>query len=246
MDIYYAGGLAGITEVLLTHPIDYIKTKCQEKYTIKEIIKKTKPLKYYDGIIPRLIGIVPMRFVFWGTQTQIISLLEKYKINYIFNFSIIGTGTAVSQTILDGPIEYAKITSMSRQQVLLKNMIQYKGFLPTLYRNIIFTNALTYMCYSNDKPSKHPFLNAMIGGALGSILSQPLDYIKTIKQSPLYNGNIISQKSIMNIIFIKLRDNPTELFRGFQFRLLLSATTMGIGVFSYNFILSFLKSKPTT
>jgi hypothetical protein len=245
MDIYYAGGLAGISEVLLTHPIDYLKTKCQEQYTIKEIVKNTKPLKYYDGIIPRLLGVIPMRLVFWGTQSQIISTLDKYKINTNYNFSLVGTGTAVCQTILDGPIEYAKITSMSRQRVLFKNLIKYKGFLPTLYRNVIFTNALTYMCYSKDKPSNYAFLNAIIGGSLGSILSQPFDYIKTIKQSPLYYGNPIAQKSVMNILFIKIKDNPIDLFKGYQFRLLLSASTMGIGFFSYNLILTILKSKPS-
>lgn len=243
MDIYYAGGLAGISEVLMTHPIDYVKTKCQEQYAIKDIMKNTHPLKFYDGIVPRLVGVIPMRFIFWGTQTQIISILDSYKINTNFNFSLIGTGTAVCQTILDGPIEYAKISSMSRKKILLKDLLKYQGFMPTLYRNVIFTNALTYMCYSKDKPSNHAFLNAIIGGSLGSILSQPLDYVKTIKQSPFYSSTPISQKSVMAIIITVLKERPYDLFKGYQFRLLLSGTTMGIGFFSYNYILSFLKSK---
>ena len=246
MDIYYAGGLAGISEVLLTHPIDYIKTKCQEKYTIKEIVNNTKPLKYYCGIVPRLLGVVPMRFIFWGSQTQIINFLNKHNIKTNYNFSLIGTGTAICQTILDGPIEHAKIMSMSRQKILFNDLIKYNGFLPTLYRNVIFTNALTYMCYSDNKPSKYQFINAMIGGLLGSILSQPLDYIKTIKQSPVYTDTPIANKSVFNIFITKIRKNPYDLFKGFQYRLLLSASTMGIGFYSYNLILGILKNKTVT
>lgn len=80
---YIAGGLSGIIEVIITHPLDYIKTK-EHEYVQKGItnkdfynnIIKKNPINLYQGITPRLIGILPMRCVFWGYGTILIIILE--------------------------------------------------------------------------------------------------------------------------------------------------------------------------
>ena len=69
---YLAGGLSGIIEVITTHPIDYIKTKKQEYIqTNKEITPKFykeitdgKFINSYRGVVPRILGVVPMRLIF--------------------------------------------------------------------------------------------------------------------------------------------------------------------------------------
>lgn len=81
---YIAGGLSGIVEVLITHPLDYIKIKKQEyiqnKIPINNFYKTIyngNIWNFYTGIISRLIGIVPMRVVFWGVQGKYL---------YVFDF----------------------------------------------------------------------------------------------------------------------------------------------------------------
>ena len=65
---YKSGILAGLTEVIFTHPIDFYKTQKQYSAYNGNLINNFKLRNMYDGIIPRLIGIVPMRLVFWCTQ----------------------------------------------------------------------------------------------------------------------------------------------------------------------------------
>ena len=68
---YISGGLSGIIEVLFTHPVDYIKTQ-KQIYTQNKInigfFKYLTRNSFYSGIIPRIAGVAPMRFVFWGVQ----------------------------------------------------------------------------------------------------------------------------------------------------------------------------------
>ena len=59
-----ASVISGISEVILTHPIDYTKTVVQNKSNplFKELIKDS-----YKGLSSRLFGIVPMRMLFWNS-----------------------------------------------------------------------------------------------------------------------------------------------------------------------------------
>ena len=75
MERYYAGAISGIIEVLLSHPLDFIKTKRQEyiqnNVNMKNFyrnIYKGNLLNLYSGISSRLLGIIPMRLSFWGVQ----------------------------------------------------------------------------------------------------------------------------------------------------------------------------------
>ena len=61
--------------VVFTHPIDYIKTK-KQIYTQNKMsigfIKYISRNSFYSGVIPRMTGVVPMRFVFWGFKIVVI------------------------------------------------------------------------------------------------------------------------------------------------------------------------------
>ena len=52
------GAVGGILASVSSHPFDYIKT-CTQSYdkrkTVMEVIKETKPMTYYKGVIPRSI-----------------------------------------------------------------------------------------------------------------------------------------------------------------------------------------------
>ena len=73
------------------------------------------------------------------------------------------------------------------------------------------------------------FVYAGIGGLLGSVLSQPFDYVKTQKQLPVPDS-----RSMFEI----LKEEYTKtLFRGGGFRALLGMTTMSIGYCAYIYCL---------
>jgi len=231
MEKFIAGGLSGIIEVLGTHPFDYIKTQMQ--YNNKFQLNKIKFTQLYTGIIPRVIGVAPMRLVFWGMQDTTSCYLFYQKINTPFNFLIIGSISAFCQTIIDNQIEQLKIAQITNKKFAIKNLITtFNGFQPTLYRNMIFASSISYFCFNKKLTTTHEkIIYPMIGSFIGTILSQPLDYVKTIKQSTNCNDSIIQI----------MKKNKNNLFIGGFYRSSLSIISMSIGFFVYNELLSFME-----
>lgn len=231
---YISGGLSGITEVLITYPLDMIKTKKQfhSQKKIKEpfltYLKKDK--NYYRGITPRIIGIIPLRFLFWGVQDNTNHYLKNKEYNKIQKGLIVGFNCGVSQTIIDNPIENIKILQIANKKIDLKKVLKNNyGFTATLYRNTFFAMSMGTICMQNrtDSNIKNFFL-ASTAGVFGTIISQPLDYCKTEKQRN-YNLNKVSK-----ILIDAFKENPLKLYSGLLNRSLLNFFSMGIGFVVYD------------
>ena len=235
-----AGSLSGIVEVIISHPLDRIKTEMQiitlnnSKTTIISTIKniyQNNNLKgFYLGILPRIIGIIPMRLTYWSSMTfssnyiyhnknYLENNLNKYMSNNISNVIINlipGLITGVMQSIIDNPIEVAKIKLMSKSHNIKINNL-YQGFGYLLGRNILFAIPVAYSIKNYGK--ENPFFAGAIGGLIGSIISHPLDVIKTEKQRNKTNINSNVNKLIL--------ENPSKLFTGLTMRCSLSFINMG-------------------
>lgn len=228
---FIAGGISGIFEVVITHPIDYLKIKKQEfKQLNKEF--KFKQIKYnecFKSIIPRLLGVAPMRIIFWGAQDNTKILLENYNIKSSYNFILIGLVSGFFQSILDNPIEVIKIGTMTNQNSneILKSTLKFKGFNATLMRNTGFTICMSYFCFNNNDNNK--CFNSVLGGLSGSILTQPLDFVKTQQQ----RSN--DTRGIIKIISETFKESPKKLFVGGYYRCLLSISSMSIGFIFYDY-----------
>lgn len=235
--IILASCLSGIVEVITTHPIDYIKTEKQKdkRFTFKN----KKPFDFYTGITPRLFGVVPMRCLFWCSQSSINNYLKTNNIQHKLNFLYVGTGCAFIQTLIDSPIENMKMKLLAGEKIQVKNILNCKGFAPNLYRNIVFASTFSYFSYSEKiKNTKETFLYSLIGGLTGSIISQPLDYVKTIKQKTCksyYKNTLISDMNTFNMIKYFIKVNPKQLFVGGFYRTLLSGCSMSIGFCVFNY-----------
>lgn len=236
-----SGGLAGLVEISLTHPLDYIKTKRQEflhkNMSTNHFYQKIyngNIRNLYKGISSRLIGIIPMRMIYWGSQGYTRDYLDRNKMKSKYNFFIIGTVGGSCQTIIDNQIEVVKVSKMLDKKLTLKDLSKFNGFLPTLYRNVIFANVLALFCFnSREYNNIEKFAYSAIGGALGSLFSQPFDYAKTITQSGLDNRSTLAIISDGNLSFNKL-------FAGGLSRAILGFCSMGIGFLSYDSILKLL------
>ena len=253
MEKYYAGAISGIIEVVLTHPLDFVKTKRQEfiqnninMNNFYRNIYKGNLLNLYSGINSRLLGIIPMRLSFWGVQGTVKDNLEINKINTNFNFLLIGTVGGAAQSIIDNQIEIIKINQMTGKKVSVKEMIKFKGLVPTLYRNIAFANCISYSCFNiHHKSSQEKFYYSACAGLIGSVITQPLDYVKTIKHraEPTYiNGKNIKNFNTFQILKQVYKSNPKNLFTGVVPRSSLSFLTMGIGFLAYDKLNELLKN----
>ena len=250
---YYAGAISGIFEVVLTHPLDFLKTKRQEmiqsnlnpKDFYKNILDKG-PKIFYSGLLSRLTGIIPMRLTFWGVQGNINDYLNDNKIKTPINFLLIGTLGGFTQSVIDNQIELIKISQMTGKKLKFNDFIKFTGFTATMIRNIGFANCIAYSCFNVEaKTSEQKFINSATAGFIGSVITQPFDYIKTIKHrvDPTFingkNIKILNTFEILNIIY---RNNPKSLFTGVGARSGLSFFSMGIGFVAYDKINNLLKN----
>lgn len=201
--------IAGIIEVFTTHPLDYAKTLLQNKnntITLNQFLKQP-----YKGISSRLVGIIPMRIVFWNSLTYFKE--NNYKPLYA------GLLTASIQTLIDYPIEQIKIQKMLNNTTMRNAFAQpnlYKGFGITLSRNIGFAVILNKCIDGNDGSYYH----GAIGGFLGAVSTQPLDALKTWYQSNNY-------KYPTHWTF-------TDYYKGWYFRAGISLMSMNIGWLVYS------------
>jgi hypothetical protein len=253
--INIASSFSGIIEVLVSHPLDRIKTELQimalnnKKPTIslgiKQIYEKNKLRGFYSGIIPRLIGIVPMRLTYWSSMTissdymkkdkeEITEYLNKYistkNINMMINI-FPGLITGFVQSIIDNPIEVIKIKLMTGTKNIEINKL-YQGFNYLLARNIIFAIPVAYSVNTFGKDNA--FLAGAFGGVIGSIISHPLDVMKTEKQR---NRKEKNTKITLRFLISK---NPQYLFSGLTMRTSLSFVNMGIGFMVFEHIYNLL------
>ncbi len=237
MNDYYinkllSGGIAGICEVTLTHPIDVIKIKLQNNIyynknkNINIFYKNLINSKLYAGYIPRVLGIIPMRCVFWSSQSISYNIYNKYIDNKKIICILSGVTGGFFQSIVDNPIEVLKNNEYILKILKEKYSIGYKA---TLSRNMIFAGIFGYGSnyYKSDNYYIN-FINAGFWGFLAAIISHPFDFIKTIQQNNC-------KKDIITIIN---ENNIKTLMTGVIPRSILSISTMSIGSICYNYLIN--------
>ena len=142
----FASSIASTIEVLASHPIDVFKTRRQynPKFGIKDFLKLSFKDKY-RGIVPRLIGVSPMRMTFWPCINYANSNIQhKYK------YALAGMFGGFMQTFIDTPIEYTKIQSIYKN--IFHKFSKFKMFRVTFidknifYKKMKITN-LTFLTY---------------------------------------------------------------------------------------------------
>lgn len=236
---FIAGGISGVSEVTLTHWIDNIKTKIQDaninnkKFEMRHI----KINQLYQGYLPRLIGIIPMRLVFWGSQSVANTYCKEIGIPKSYKLLLAGGICGLVQTTIDNPIEVMKIRMItgSKNQSFWK-VNYYRGFIPTGFRNVIFASFFNLgVNYYDTNDHYKRFLQGAGYGIIASMISHPFDVAKTAVQR--YGGE---KQTMLKFMIKKLKTNSKELWSGCFSRCLLSCATMSVGYVSVRFISDYL------
>ena len=192
--------ISSILEVIYTHPIDVIKTHQQNSSSF------TFNWRLFKGITVRAVGIVPIRTSFW-TGLHISDTLGI--INPLPKSLLVG----MMQTCIDTPIENIKIAQIYD----LKKYSFYRGFLPHYTRNSLFL----YTFIKSNEFFDNKLVSGFTGGFVGSIITHPFDYYKTLIQS--------NKKITMA--------NYNKVFNGLGARCAICSISMTIGNWSYNYLL---------
>ena len=260
MDSYIlpiSAGISGIVEVLLTHPLDRIKTKMQElslenknshfKNATKAIYYENgKPYigeikNFYLGVVPRIAGVIPMRLVYWSTMVKMTKVVKNQHV--VIAYVVPGLVAGSVQTLLDNPIEVTKIQLMTKGSKMptnlnvmsitgIKNL--YAGFSSTIIRNSIFAVCVSSTVKKFGQKKENKFAAGAVGGFVGSLLSHPFDVTKTELQR--YKNNCVNNKGTFQIMSEIIKTNPSQLLSGATMRCTLAFFNMGIGFCALGYI----------
>ena len=156
---FHAYLISSITEVVITQPIDVIKTLKQNGIAP---IYKFKNL--YAGVTPRLYGNIPSLTMFLFSQSYLDSKMDMQKpYNKLFLPLIAG----FTQTLIDNPIEVIKIN----QIMGIKDFAFSKGFVPHYFKNVILIGSVYHSrkYAENNLHSDYSNFNGIIG-AIGGLI----------------------------------------------------------------------------
>ena len=259
MDSYIIGGIAGVISQGLTWPMEYLKTTKQlPRYknssimkTLVTDIKTNGKFVVYRGIGPQLIAAFPRSAVRFSVYENLKNKLKDKNGNLSsgtkFTCGLISGGIEAATVMT--PAEVIKIQTINKKLSVsqtFRNIYQnngitgfYKGGLTTILRQAT-TQATSFMIYEKSKSfyENIKYLNSysgklagMTGGTVAVLVNNPIDVIKTYKQSDRDKGSIISiGKEIIH----------TRGFGGFYNGVLLRicrvAPLHGITFFTYDFL----------
>lgn len=203
---YKASLYATLLEVGTTHPLDAVKTRIQ-------MSQKVIPKDLYKGVGSRLIGTFPMRIAYWNTTNY----CKTNKVSPLLGGAMI----ASFQTMIDYPIEVIKTQKIVNNRPWNKafqNIDNKKAFAIHWNRNFIFAGSVCHFINNDDEKTSY---KAGLGGMIGSVITQPLDTLKTWYQS----------EKTKYPFHWKLQD----YLKGFGYRAGISFIGMNIGWLSYKY-----------
>ncbi len=213
-DNYYIKGcFAGMSGIILSHPVDSIKTHFQTNvptkfnFTIKNL---------YRGITSPLIGVGFEKAIVFGTYN--------YCKNYT-NIPLSGAISGLTASLIVSPYERIKIMKQTNQKVSFKQYINpnfmFKGLSATFTREVpgfaiyfsTYEGLKNHFYKNKDISIISSFIFGGMSGTMAWIFIYPQDRIKTIIQS-----NSTNNSSIINIIKSTYNNGGfRQFYNGFSF-----------------------------
>lgn len=227
MNHYIKGAISGMFGLLLSHPIDTIKTLVQTGVKINYSQLNIKIL--YKGVKAPLLGVGFEKALVFGTYNY----CNKYFTTHSYTNSqsksfysvpISGAIAGLTASLVVTPYERYKILQQSSQKigkVSLGNL--YKGLSATFTREvpgfaIYFSvyESLKYHTFTKYNERNIPYMYSFLYGGLSGITAwifiYPQDRIKTIIQSRQSNQSFIS---ICKMIYKNGGGSITSFYSGF-------------------------------
>lgn len=158
--------LASIGESVIVHPLDVIRTRFTNRTGLWRGIRGI-----YSGFGYRALGLIPNRVVFLGGDT----IAKRNNVDFVSRSIVLGA----IQSCVDLPFLMWRTSAMEGIPLEFKRFP--RGLLPLTGRNIIF--ALGLFGSRDLSPTRNYYGNTAIGCAIGVSMSQPLEVMRTQKQS---------------------------------------------------------------
>jgi solute carrier family 25 carnitine/acylcarnitine transporter 20/29 len=196
---YLNGGLSGMCGILLSHPIDTIKTHIQTGHKLNTF--KPSFTNFYKGISAPLLGVGIEKAIVFGTYNYMVSKTEHIPLS--------GAVAGLVASLVVTPYERIKILRQNSQVINYKDVnirFLFRGLSATFTREmpgfaIYFTTyeylkKKTFTNHNKKIDYSSSFIYGGIAGITAWVFIYPQDKIKTILQS--HSGS--ENKSIKTII----------------------------------------------
>ena len=195
MEIFAIGAISGMSGVIISHPIDTIKTNIQKNGVFNRSQLNTAT-KLYRGIWSPLLGVGFEKAIVFGMYAKTQSVFENGERDLPLANAISGAVAGLSASFLVTPYERIKIllqngTSIQSNTFTLGSL--FRGLSMTFTREVpgfaIYFTTYEWMKYNFHTKQRQPFQHYhsfLYGGASGAaawIFIYPQDRIKTIIQS---------------------------------------------------------------
>lgn len=213
---YIKGALSGMFGIILSHPVDTIKTarqsQLQSHLTTNNLLKSYSLRGLYRGILSPLVGVGFEKALVFGTYTN----LRK---DFNLGVPVAGGISGFVATMIVTPYERIKILQQTKQTVTISDISNpkflFKGLSATWSREIpgfaIYFSvyeSLKNHFYTSQNKDISILSSFVFGGLAGSsawLFIYPQDRIKTIVQSA-------DSKSILSLIKDTYRDGGLKQF----------------------------------
>ena len=219
---YLFGCIGGMFGVLLSHPLDTIKTHVQTG----KLLSSFKPSihNFYKGLSIPLLGVGFEKAIVFGAYTTML--------NETNSIALSGAIAGLTASLIVSPYERLKILKQSSQTFTLKDIVKpsflFKGLTTTFTREVpgfaIYFSVYEYLKkvnftnHNKDITGIASFVYGGISGLSAWIFIYPQDKIKTIVQSNTnyntnansnigYKSNTIVNETIKKIIFKNSKTN---------------------------------------
>ena len=189
---YTKGCLSGMVGIIISHPVDSIKTHIQTNST-QHINYSLKNL--YRGIMSPLIGVGLEKALVFGTYNYCINsnCINNNHINSNYKIPISGAISGLVASLIVSPYERIKIMHQTSQPINIKSLQLFKGMGTTFTREVpgfaIYFSTYEmlknkyFISQNREIDIMGSFLFGGMSGTMAWIFIYPQDRIKTIIQS---------------------------------------------------------------
>jgi solute carrier family 25 carnitine/acylcarnitine transporter 20/29 len=234
---YIKGCVSGMSGIILSHPVDSIKTHLQMSTTTSTKFNPTFK-NLYRGITSPLIGVGIEKAIVFGTYNYC-------KNNMNYNIPISGAISGLTASLIVSPYERIKIMKQTNQKIAVKQYFNpnfiFKGLSATFTREVpgfaiyfsTYEGLKNHFYKNRDISIIASFIFGGMSGTMAWIFIYPQDRIKTIIQSNTNTHNNI------NLLIKNIYNNGgfKQFYKGFSFAVF-RAILLHSGTFSMMEILN--------
>jgi solute carrier family 25 carnitine/acylcarnitine transporter 20/29 len=200
---YLRGALSGMTGILLSHPIDTVKTHIQTGHALRDF--KPGIRNFYRGLLAPLAGVSLEKAIVFGTYN--------YALRKLDNIPLAGAIAGLGAAVVVSPYERVKILRQNNVGFNMKELsvkFLFRGLGATWTREVPGF-AIYFSVYENLKHHRHSkhgyeigyldsFLYGGISGVIAWIFIYPQDRIKTILQSSRKTENSCNNTGFKSVM----------------------------------------------